>query len=242
MSVGKDIFKLAFEISPVILKGGIAQEILCGMLPIIAITESLNFVEGLLSGGGPLDLDNYFAHFYPLPGATIIEQQVGTYPFANQAVAANATIAQPLSVSLLMTCPAKTSMGYAAKLATMTALKAVLAKHNAAGGTYTVATPSFIFTDMLLLKVADASNAQTAQSQTAWQWDFYKPLLTLDDAAAAENSLMSKITGGTAIDGDPTWSGLAQTVGSSLANMTASILPVSSGVAGANVSGSAFGF
>jgi hypothetical protein len=238
MSAGKDIFKLAFEISPIILKGGIAKEILGGMLPIIAITESLNFVDGLLSGGDVLNLDNYFAHFSPIPGMTLIEQQVGTYPFANQSVAANATIAQPLAVSLLMTCPAKAALGYFTKLATMTTLKATLEKHNLAGGTYTVATPSCILTNLLLLKLSDASNAPTAQSQTAWQWDFYRPLLTLDDAAAAENSLMSKITGGTAIDGEPTWSGLAQTAGSSIASMVSSIIPSASGVLGANVSGS----
>jgi len=237
MSLGKDVFKLAFQLSPIILTDGIAAEIPGGMLPIIAITEALNFVEGLLSGGNPLDLDSFFANFQPLPGATLVDQQVGTYPFANQAVAANAVIAQPLTISMLMICPVKAPLGYLAKLATFTALQAALVKHNASGGTYTIATPSFIYTNCLMTGMRDASNAPTAQAQIAWQLDFTKPLLTLDQAAAAENALISKITGGTAVNGDPAWSGLEQSVGvpSSLAGP--SVVPAASGVAGAGVAG-----
>src|SRR5690242_11026591 len=94
------------------LVDGIASAIPGQMLPIISITEAINFTAGLLSGGAGTDLsdpnlDNFFANFEPIPGARLISQQVGHYPFANQAVAANAVIPQPLPVSLLMKCPAR---------------------------------------------------------------------------------------------------------------------------------------
>ena len=162
MSIIDTAFRLGFEISPVILTGGVATNIgPGGVLPIVSITESINFLTGLLSGGGDLSLDDFFAHFQPLPGSTLAENQIGAYPFANQSVAANAIIAQPLRVSLQMFCPVKSSLGYAAKLATMSALQAVLAQHNAMGGTYTVATPSYIFTNCILLSLKDVIRQHT---------------------------------------------------------------------------------
>src|SRR5262249_8952902 len=140
ISPGLDAYRLTFEISPIVLTGGLAGSF-GGALPIIALTETLNFTAGLLSGGADLSLDDFFAHFYPLPGSTLVDNRFGEYPFANQAVAANARIAQPLIVSLRMVCPVKAEGGYALKLATMTALKAALALHEGMGGTYTVATP-----------------------------------------------------------------------------------------------------
>src|SRR5579862_4171588 len=119
ISPGLSVFKLSFEISPIILTGGVAGFIPGGMLPIVAITEALNFADGLLSGGDELSsLDDFFAHFVPLPGATMLEQRIGEYPFANQAVAANATIALPTTISVRMVCPAREDSGYATKLAT----------------------------------------------------------------------------------------------------------------------------
>jgi hypothetical protein len=116
-------YTLSFELSPIMLCGGIAQNIPGGVLPIIAITEAATFGSGLLGPGGPASLDNYFAHFTPLPGGTLAENQIGTYPFANQAVAANAIIAQPLTISMLMVCPAHTVSGYPGALVTMLALQ-----------------------------------------------------------------------------------------------------------------------
>ena len=206
-------YKLSFECSPVILTGGIAGAIPGGMIPIVSLTEALNFVDGLLSGGADLDLDDFFAHFQPLAGATIISQQIGKYPFANQATAANAVIAQPLRISMRMVCPARGDAGYAFKLATIMALQATLRQHNASGGTYTVVTPSFFYTDCVMLDMADTSLADSKQPQNTWQLDFEKPLLTLADAQQAQNNLMSRITAGVPIDGTPAWSGLGPTVG-----------------------------
>ena len=69
------------------------------MLPIISLTQSVDFVAGVLSGGGPETLDDYFAHFNPAPGTALIAQKIATFPLANQAVAANAAITEPLPIS-----------------------------------------------------------------------------------------------------------------------------------------------
>ena len=47
MGFTREMYKLGFEISPVILCDGIAQAIPGGMLPIVALTQSASFVTGL---------------------------------------------------------------------------------------------------------------------------------------------------------------------------------------------------
>lgn len=205
MSTPRTIFQLGFDISPIILTAGIASFIPGEMLPIVALTEGPNFLTGLLSGNIETSLDNFFAHFIPLPGTTLIDNQIATYPFANQAIAANATITQPLRVSLRMVCPVKETFGYATKLATMSALQAAIAEHTNLGGLYTVATPSFIYTNCLLTQLRDVSTGETRQSQVTWQWDFIQPLVSLQQAQAAQDALMTKLTNGLPTDGS--WSG-----------------------------------
>lgn len=216
MSAGYSLFKLAFQISPIMLVNGIATNIPGGMLPIVSVTESANFSIGLLGdGSSSLTLDNFFAHYEPMPGSTLIENQLGTYPFANQSVAGNAIITQPLSLSLKMTCPAKGFLGMGTKLVTMIALKRVLDEHIALGGTFTVVTPSYFYTNGVLLRLVDISpgiTGENKQAQTLWQWDFSFPLLTLEQADTIQNSLMSKLSSGTQIQGDPSWSGVPMTV------------------------------
>lgn len=234
ISPGLAAYKLSFQLSPVILQGGIASAIPGGMLPIIAITEALNFVDGLLSGGvGLTDLDDFFANFQPMPGGTFIDQKIGEYPFANQSVAANAVITQPLVISYRMICPARGEGGYALKLATMTALQATLAQHNASGGTYVCATPSLFYTNCIMLRMTDTSAQNSHQVQNTYQLDFRRPLLTLQDAQQAQNNLMSQLTNGTAISGTPAWSGLSPTVGNPFSLAAPSVVPAASGVAGA---------
>jgi hypothetical protein len=217
MGLLKTAFQLTYEISPVILTGGIAQNIPGGMLPIVSITEAANFITGLLSGGDAFDLDDFFAHFVPLTGADLIKQRIGEYSFANQATAANAVITDPLLVSLKMICPARGSGGgYLSKLATMTALQAALAQHNVSGGTYIIATPSYFYTNCVMLGMKDISSSSTAQPQTEWQFDFKQPLLTLQAANQAQNNQMGKLSSGTQVSADGTggigWSSFAPTV------------------------------
>src|SRR5262245_4021911 len=118
--VGYNAWKLVFEVSPIFLQGGIASFMpTAQMLPIIALTEAVNFTLGILTAPKEINLDNVFAHFAPLPNSSMIAQQIAKYPFANQQVAANAGITQPLNISYQMTCPARGEVGYLAKLPTM---------------------------------------------------------------------------------------------------------------------------
>lgn len=219
MSPGLAAFKLAFQLSPIFLTGGIAKFIPGNVAPIVLFTEALNLPLGLLSGGENIELDDFFAHYVPIPGGTIIDQVIAEYPFANQGVAANAIIQQPLNIALRMICPARNTLGYAAKLATMLGLEGVLKQHNAQGGTYTIATPSFFYTNCVMLAMRDITPGNTAQAQAQWQLEFRKPLLTSEAAAAAQNSLMSKLTAGTQINGEPTWSGQSINVGQPTPNL-----------------------
>ena len=124
-TLGRTVYQLGFQVSPIILVGGVASS-LGGLLPIVAITESVNFTLGLLHGGTDLDLDSFLCHYAPLPGSTLIQNDIGHYPFANQAVAANAVISQPNRVSFMMTATAKAEGGITAKFISFLALKAVL--------------------------------------------------------------------------------------------------------------------
>lgn len=189
-------YDLAFQICPIILSGGIAGN-QGRFLPITS-----------LWGNPAIPL----AKFLPLPGSKLVSQTIGMYPFANQAVAANATIQQPLTISLVMLAPVNQPGGYLTKLHTFQALAASLAQHNAIGGTYNVATPAFIFYNCVMLDMTDISQeGDEKQVQIEWQLDFMQPLITQQALANAQNNTMQKITAGSQLtpnsDGVITWSG-----------------------------------
>lgn len=231
-------FQLSYERSPIILTGGSSSGVPGGMTPIISLLQPSAFDDGLAGFGGPAPLDDYFATFVPLPGSTLIENAVGEYPFANQAVAANAIITQPLKIALLMICPVRNG-GYSQKLSVMTSLKAALDDHINQGGTFTVATPAFLWTNLLLLNLTDVTDGESKQVQMQWQWNFYRPLLTQEEADAAENNLMNKISGGTPVEGDPpSWSGTPPTVGEPPSLAASSTVPAASNLSGAGASAS----
>jgi len=195
MNIQQQVFKLAYEISPIILTNGIAS-VSGNYLPIIALTEPLNFGFNILNGANALDFNNFFGHFKPMTGSTLIDNDVAMYPFANSSIAANAIIAKPKRISMMMLCPANRSGGLTNKLITFTALKRALDAHNQSGGTYIVATPSFIYTDCILTSLTDASGQDSHQVQNAYQFDFIQPLTTLNQAEQVLNSLMGKISRG----------------------------------------------
>lgn len=229
---GLAAYKLAFQIAPLALTGGIASNITGGMLPIISLTQALNFTTGILSGGN-IELDDCFAHFQPLPGATLIDNRIGMYPFANQAVAANAIIAQPLQISLLMIVPARDDSGAWEKLALMTALQMTLSSHNNQGGTYTVATPSYFYTNAIMTAMRDVTTAESKQSQFKWQLDFVQPLVSLQQLAQAQNAQMSKITNQTPSDGSASGYGVNTSDPSNLSGL--SVIPAASNTAGTGI-------
>lgn len=219
-------FDLAFQIAPIILKGGIASNVQGGLLPINQLTPTKTYANAGFAAAaqqaGLIDTDEPFARFVPLPGSTLISQSVGMYPFANQSIAANATIQQPLTISLAMIAPVNQRGGYLTKLHAFSALQAALAKHNASGGTYVIATPAFVYMDVIMTAMTDITpeiEAEDAQKQLQiqYQLDFIQPIVTQAQAATAQSALMQKITNGSQINGTPSWSG---NTSSSPANQT----------------------
>jgi len=198
-------YDLAFQVSPIILVGGSYASSLGGAMPIIGLVGQLAALgQGILTSG--LDADAAFARFVPLPGGTLISNSLGKYPFANQQVAANAIIQQPLNVSLQMIAPVNDKAGYLTKLAIITSLQASLQAHCNAGGTFNVATPAYIYTNCILTNMQDITSGTTAQKQVEWQLDFEQPLITQQDATAAVNALMGKLSGGQQVT-SAEWSG-----------------------------------
>jgi len=231
---GQAQFKLAFQLSPIIFVGGIAANIPGGMLPIISVTQSGDFNTGILGGSSDPDLDEFFANFEPIPGGSLIDQDIATYPFANQAVAANSVIPKPLSISLLMKCPARGDGGYSNKLSILTSLQSAFAQHNISGGTYTIATPFYYYTNCLFLSMRDASAGDSKQPQSAFQLDFVQPLLTLQQAQQSYNGLISKITTGVQIN-NPSNSGPSQAVNNPQSLSSAEIIQASTAATGTGV-------
>lgn len=221
-------YDLAFQVSPIILVGGIAANTLGGMIPIIGLTGQLaSFAQGVLSSGS-LNADDFFARFVPVPGSTLINNAVGTYPFANQQIAGNAIITQPKNISLLMIAPVKDAGGYLTKLAIFEALRTSLESHCAAGGTFHVATPAHIYTNVILTAMTDVTSGASKQQMTTYQLDFFQPLITQDSAQNALNSLMGKLTGGqqiipSGLAGTSIWSSAASTVGTAAQGAAQSI-------------------
>lgn len=240
-SIAVQAFKDTFQLNPIFLTGGIAGGFPGGIVPITSLLQGNGLLSGILGALTSFGQDSNFANFEPLAGATLIDQEFGTYPFANQQVAANAVIQQPLAVSLRMISPVRIGMGYSNKLSVMTALKTTLEQHNNNGGTYTVATPSFFYTNGLLKSLSCTDAGETKQSQMEWRWDFFFPLLTLQQAQGAQNNLMNQLSNGTQINGQPSLSGLPSSVGNPASNATSSIIPSSQGSAGSGISTS-FGF
>lgn len=225
MGIGIDIYRLSFQISPIVLTGGVASLMPGGMLPILQLL-SIAFDD--------LDLNRAFANFRPMPGSTLIEQKIGNYTFANQSVAANAVIVDPLTLSMMMEVHVREDGGYALKLAIMTAMQAMFAQHNTSGGTYTVATPSFFYTDLVMTRMSDASDA-SKQAQNAYVLEFVKPLVSLTQAAQAQNASMSKISA--QLPNDGSLSGIGQSVGVPQTLATPDAASLGLGQSGSSVAG-----
>jgi len=225
-------YDLAFQVSPIILVDGIASNTLGGMLPIIALVgQSAAFLQGALSNG--FSSSDFFARFVPIPGSTLITQQVATYPFANQVTAANATIQQPLNISLRMLAPVKDAAGYLSKTAIFTSLQNSLRAHNASGGTYHIATPAYIYKNCILVAMTDATGGGGHQQQIEYQLDFVQPLITGQQATTAYNNLMSRLSSGSQVTpatsaGSSIWSNASVAIGSAAQNAVSNV----TGIAG----------
>jgi len=236
-SSGQASFKVAYELSPITLVGGVASSVPGGALSILSILQAGSF--GGLLGSANVGLDDFLGNFYPINGSTLIDNQIGSYPFANLQIAANSIIVQPLACSMLMRVPVRDEGGYSLKTSAMTSLQNTLANHTQQGGTFSVATPSFFYTNLILLKLQDVSGGETLQAQVSWRFDFIKPLLTLDQAAQVQNAMMSQLTNGVQTVGDGT--GLGVNTGTS-ANVTSpAVSPASGATASSSVGSYNFG-
>lgn len=188
-------FRLAFEISPILLIDGIASKIPGGVLPIAVFTEGLSIANGLLHG----ELSGSSTRFMPMAGTTFVQQEIGNLNYYNMLTAANAVINKPNRVIMQMLRPATAQDGgYAVKGLTFAALKLALDKHNQSGGSYVVMTPSFIYTGCLLRSMVDSSgfSEQNKQVQYLWQLEFEQPLLSISRLDAALGNVMSKFESG----------------------------------------------
>jgi hypothetical protein len=200
MPASNTLVQLSYQVCPIVLTGGAAANIPGGILPI------LNLIAGVSNNalGLPFDignLDDAFGAFNVLPGGTLVSQAVSKYPFANQHVAANATIAEPLTISVIMDAPMRQPNAFLYKRMIMSALKATLDNHNNVGGTYTIYTPAYMYTDLIMTALTDNSRGNNSLPQNAWRFDFEKPLVSLADIQGALGGLMSKINGGLQTDG-----------------------------------------
>jgi hypothetical protein len=202
--------QLAYQICPIILTGGAASQIPGGMLPIFSLFSGVG-VSGLGLPFNISDLDDAFGAFNVLPGGTLVSQQIAKYPFANQSVAANATIREPLTLSVIMDAPMRGPNAWAIKQMIMTALKFTLDYHNNSGGTYTVLTPAYMYDNLIMTALTDNSRGNNSLPQNAWRFDFERPLVALSDLAGAQNQLMSKISAQVPTTGAVGVAGISQT-------------------------------
>ncbi|MXV44320.1 hypothetical protein GS501_04575 [Saccharibacter sp. 17.LH.SD] len=199
-NVGRTTFKLGYQISPLILTGGVAEK-MGGAVPIIVYTQAVALLNGLVAGGisGKLegyDLDSMWCHWSPMSGATLVDNSIAEYPYANQSVAANAMVVNPLTLSMQMICPPSGAGAMATKLATLQSLQVILNKHAQLGGAYIVITPGQVYTGMLLTRVSDTTPNPTAAAASQFQFDFTRPLTQKSENVQKQSTLMKKLSGG----------------------------------------------
>ena len=206
----------SYEVSPIFLTNGIVTQMLnktglaANSSPLNLFGTSVNWIQGLsnfgipivaitetLSVAGNIDIPRQpLFTFRPLPGGTLWKSEVAEYPFFTNQIAAVSQVQQPLNISLVSSCPANKDSTFTIKLATFEALRWVIQQHVNAGGTFTVLTPAYMYTDCLLTQIIDVSDGTTNQSQVSWQWDFVQPLLTFPELTQQANSIMGGLSSG----------------------------------------------
>jgi len=200
-------FKQNYQLSPILLVGGIASGLAGNTMSVLTLTEGSDTVRHA-------EDSDYFAHFRPMSGGTLVDFTPSEYPFASMAMAANSMVQNALKISLQMTCPARDGANsYPSILTTITRIRQQLTAHILAGGTFTVATPATIYENCLLIALRDVSGAGDKKVQGAFQWDFVQPLVTQQAAAQVYNNLYSKLAGGLPVGNPPTNSGVGTSIG-----------------------------
>jgi hypothetical protein len=247
--------KLSFQVSPLWLTGPPVASSPPGMVPIISITDPQLFqqVAGRPPGQGGIgsdtvasqssqgqgnaagaDLDDAFGAFTVVPGGTLVKDEVAQFPFANQWVASNAQIFQPLEISLMWDVPMRGANVWTQRMSVITQLQAVLTNHINSGGTFTITTPSFIYVNLLMTNMSDASRGNSPIPQNAWRFDFVKPLIAITDLQAAQAALVGKVSAGLVTNGQWTGTLAGSNLPASLPQfITTGVLPATGALAGA---------
>lgn len=187
-TTAQTLFELTYQDSPIFLDNGIAQFLPGKTLPVGALTQLLNLP--IEQNGG------LFAQYKPLPGGSLASWQIAEYPFLNLQMAANAVIQMPLNISMLMICPAQNNAGYPAKIAILTALQNTVQNHILQGGSFTVLTPAYAYTNCLLTGIKDVTPPSDKQVQYLFQWDFTQPLITETGAVQTLGTFMNRVQSG----------------------------------------------
>ena len=198
-------FSYSYEVTPIVLNNGIAANYPNNLLPIVQLTEQLS---NSFSNTG-----KYFAEYLVMSGGTLEEWQIAEYPFASLTMAANAVIQNPLRISLIMIAPAQNNGGYPLKNSIFTALKSQIDTHILTGGTFTVLTPAYTYTNCLLTNIRDVSTSSDKQVQFLYQWDFTQPLITQQGAQQVLGNLMNKFQNGLPTPTALTWNSTAPNYG-----------------------------
>jgi hypothetical protein len=178
---GQSQWAAQFQAAPILLRAGTGVAN-AGDIPLTTLTDT------------DPGATQPFAQYMPLPGASLVKYVASTLPFANQAIAANAIIQQPTNISMRMDCPVPPGGSWSAKTAVMNSLVQALKQHINLGGLFNVVTPSLTYIACILLDLRDISQGETKQPQYRYQWDFYVPLITLDQAQAVLNTLLGKLS------------------------------------------------
>jgi hypothetical protein len=228
--------QLLYQLTPIWLQNGIASNITGGYLPILSIlnyeiwaalntlTTESQAVQNAVADDW--NFENAFAIFQPAPGGSLIRQSIAEYPFANLNVAANATLKNPLNISMIMMTPMKEEKAWAMKQSRMSNLKSVLEVHNNLGGTYIVFTPAYIYNNMCIENLTDISTSASPLPQNTWRWDFTAPLVSLQDIYSVESNLIQKLTNGLQTTGQLTSALTALGITASVGNIGQGTVPV----------------
>jgi hypothetical protein len=209
MPQDRNFYKLMYQVCPIMLVGGIASQIPDGMLPVLNLMymdtpDPDNRNSPLMLPSNIQDLDDVFGTFNVLPGGTLVTQTIGKYPFANQWVAANAVIREPLTISVIMDAPMRGNQAWSTRQVIFMALKATLDSHNNQGGMYTIATPAYMYENMVMTSLTDNSRGNNSIPQNAWRWDFEKPLIVLSELQGAQNQQLKALSNKTPSNGQVT--------------------------------------
>jgi hypothetical protein len=196
-------YKVRYQIAPIILTGGIAQNVPGGMISMLAGSNPNLILPTLYSEGAQRNLldalnpsgqiigtqgdpstspgfsnfDDAFGAFNVLAGGTLCVQTVPKYPLADMTLAANAIVREPLTLSLIWDTPMRGANAWDTKLTVMQALKMMLDQHNNAGGLYAVMTPAFFYENLILTALTDNSRGGNSLPQNAWRFDFERPMV-----------------------------------------------------------------